>query len=822
VSWAEVALDAGWRLDGPGATALPARVPGTVAGTFRDTGRPIPDDLDEHEWTFHCSFATPGRSPVVLRLDGLATLAEVKLNGEVVLRSTSMWERHAVDVTARLRAPGEAHAADVTERLGAPEAMNTLRLCFAALGPEVRRSRRPRARWRTKLVPGGLRWHRTMLLGRAPGIAPAPAAVGPWRPVVLQVRAGAGIGALALRSRIAGDDGVLALHADVVGGPEEVEVVLEGLSGTHRAPLDAEGRGELRIPDVARWWPHTHGAPVLHDVRLLAGGEELAHRRVGFRSLAAGASAAHDVECDGLDLHVNGTRVWARGAVWSPPDLVGMTPTAEDLRATLETVRDAGMNLVRVVGTAAYETPAFHDLCDELGLLVWQDAMFANLDYPLADPGFRATVEAELAALMDALAARPSTVVLCGGSEVGQQVAMLGLDPALARDGVGYELLPTAVAAARCDAVVVPDAPSGGARPFRTDAGVANYFGVPGYQRPLDDVRRSGVRFASECLALANVPDETVIAEAGPAGGVPRDAGASWDFADVRDHYLRELFGADPTALRTADPDRYLELSRAVSGELMAEVFGEWRRAASPCGGGLLLWLRDLLPGAGWGVLDHRGEPKVAWHHLRRALSPVAVWTTDEGLNGIAVHVANDGPEPLRCDLRVALFARGEQLVDEVRVPIEVAPHATVEHDAETLLGRWADAAYAYRFGPPAHDVVLAALEQDGQLRSQALRFPAGRPVVPRTAEEIGATAWTTIGTDGRRRLVLESRALLYGTRVHIPGWRPSDDALHVAPGGRRELVLTPVGESDGQPRGSVTALNLAGRLAVEPRDPSP
>ncbi len=810
MSWAEVAIDSGWRLDGPGATALPARVPGTVAGAFRDAGRAIPDDLDEHEWTFGCSFATPVggpvvSSPVVLRLDGLATLAEVELNGAVLLRSTSMWAAHAVDVTELLRPPGE---------------MNALRLRFAALGPEVRRTRRPRARWRTKLVAGGLRWHRTMLLGRAPGIAPAPAAVGPWRPVVLQLRTGLGVAALSLRPRMEGDDGVLAIHADVVGGPAaDVEVVLDGPSGTHRVVLDVQGRAALRISGVARWWPHTHGDPVLHDVRLCARGAELAHRRVGFRTLAAGASAGHDVERDGLALHLNGVPVWARGAVWSPPDLVGMAPSPGELRATLEAVRDAGMNMVRVVGTAAYETPAFHDLCDELGLLVWQDAMFANLDYPLADPGFRTTVEAELAALVRAVAGRPSTAVLCGGSEVGQQVAMLGLDPALAREGVGYGLLPAAVTAAGCDAVVVPDAPSGGARPFRTDAGVANYFGVPGYRRGLDDVRRAAVRFASECLALANVPDEAVVAEAGPAGGVPRDAGAAWDFADARDHYLRELFGEEPAALRRADPERYLELSRAVSGELMAEVFGEWRRAASPCGGGLLLWLHDLAPGAGWGVLDHRGMPKVAWHHLRRALAPVAVWTTDEGLNGIAVHVANDGPEPLRCDLRVALFARGEQLVDEARVPIEVAPHATVEHDAETVLGRWADAACAYRFGPPAHDVVLAALEQDGELRSEALRFPAGRPVVPRTAEELGATAWTTVGTDGRRRLVLESRALLYGARIYLPGWRPSDDALHVAPGGRRELVLTRVGEDDGSPRGTVTALNLAGRLSVELRD---
>ena len=394
---------------------------------------------------------------------------------------------------------------------------------------------------------------------------------------------------------------------------------------------------------------------------------------------------------------------------------------------------------------------------------------------------------------------------------------MLGLDPSLARGGVGDELLPAAVARAGCDAVVVADAPTGGERPFRTDVGVANYFGVGGYRRGFDDVRRAGVRFASECLALANVPDEAVVAAAGQDGGVPRDADAAWDFADVRDHYLRLLFAEDPAALRAADPARYLELSRAVSGEVMAEVLGEWRRAASPCGGALVLWLRDLVPGAGWGVLDHRREPKVAWHHLRRALAPVAVWTTDEGLNGVAVHVANDRSEPLRCELRVALLTGGETVVAEGRVTLDVPPHTTVEHDAEAVLGRFADVSYAYRFGPPAHDVVLATLEDRGTVLSRSVRFPFGRPVLPRPAEELGAGAVLERGDDGRLRLVLQSRVLLYGTRIHLPGWRASDDAFHLAPGERRALELEATQAGGSAPQGSVTALNLAGHLEVRP-----
>ena len=246
----------------------------------------------------------------------------------------------------------------------------------------------------------------------------------------------------------------------------------------------------------------------------------------------------------------------------------------------------------------------------------------------------------------------------------------------------------------------------------------------------------------------------------------------------------------------------------------MAEVLGEWRRAASPCGGALVLWLRDLVPGSGWGLLDHGGRPKAAWHHVRRALAPVAVWTTDEGLNGIAAHVANDGPEPLRGELRVTLWARGEQLVERAHVPLEVPAHTTVVRDAEELLGRWVDVAWAYRFGPPAHDAVLVALHRDGELLSQAVRFPAGRSRTPRGAGELGARAWVEEHGEAWR-LVLESRVLLDGVRVHLPGWRGSDDAFCLAPGERRELALTRHGEGPRTPAGAVSALNLAGRLAV-------
>ena len=151
-------------------------------------------------------------------------------------------------------------------------------------------------------------------------------------------------------------------------------------------------RGELRVPDAARWWPHTHGEPALHEVRLRVdvSGEEVRVRagRVGFRELAFGArvDGEPDVESDGLAISVNGVEVFARGACGRPrtpspwPPMRTRSETCSNWSAT------AGMNMLRIPGTAAYESAQFHDLCDELGIMLWQDFMFANFDYPVSDP----------------------------------------------------------------------------------------------------------------------------------------------------------------------------------------------------------------------------------------------------------------------------------------------------------------------------------------------------------------------------------------------------------------------------------------------------
>jgi len=820
---------------------IAARAPGTAAGALRDAGvwrHGMERDFDAEDWWFRTTFDAPPAAEgeeVVLRLDGIATVAEVYLNGERVLESGSMFVPHALDIGELLR--GE----------------NELTIRCRALAPLLRERRRPRARWRSRLVANGnLRFFRTMLLGRAPGFAPGPAAVGPWRGVYLERRTRVVVEQLALCARVTGEEGRLSVRARLRSlhgaQPVAAEIELRRGSGAWRAPLaltvgvdGVELEGEVVVPDVTLWWPHTHGEPALYEVRLIVSEPDASvivdGGRIGFRSLSFGRSEDHDVEVDGVDLHVNGVPVFARGCVWTPVDAVGMAPSPASQRAALEQVRDAGMNLVRIPGTSAYEDDAFHDLCDELGVLVWEDLMFANLDYPISDEAFRATVTHEAQNVLGRLASRPSLAVVCGNSEVEQQVAMLGLDPSLGRGELFGELLPALLRESGADALYVPSAPCGGALPFRPDRGVSNYYGVGGYRRPLEDVRRAEVRFAAECLAFSNVPDEAAIEAMLPdapgdlvvhhprwKAGIPRDSGSGWDFEDVRDHYFELLFGVQPAELRRVDHDRYLELSRVLTGEIMAEVFGEWRRAGSPCSGGLVLWLRDIVPGAGWGVIDAGGEPKVAYHHLRRALAPVAIWMTDEGLGGVHAHVVNDRPTPLLARLRIALYSDFEHRVGEAEETIELAPHSVRRWDIEALLERFVDAAWAYRFGPPAQDLIVASLQADREgceLISQSFRFPAGRPLASEHVSELGLAASARVLDGGIVRVSVRTARFAYGVRVCVPGFRASDDAFSIEPAGERSVLLSACESGAVFAGGWLTAVNLRGRVKVSMAEPA-
>lgn len=769
---------------------IPAPVPGTAAAALKAAGRwsdAAPTPLHASDVWYRTRFEGTGRE--ILRFEGLATLAEVWLNGVPVLTSRSMFLAASVEVEL---------AGD-----------NRLAIGFRSLAAELARPHK-RGRWRPRLAtPGSLRHVRTSLLGFMPGWCPSVEAVGPYRPVTRAALAPETPRVLSadLRSALDGQTGRLTarLHLDGASGP--VRLACDGRETVLREVAPGRYEGELLLPGIAPWWPHTHGEPRLHAVEATVGASRLDLGRVGFRTIALTRPFT-----EGLSLSVNGVPVFCRGASWMPADLLGLSGEAGSCRPLLALAREAGMNMLRISGITLYEADGFHALCDELGILVWQDLMLANFDYPTDDPAFRETLVAEIEQFLDRTQASPSLCVVSGGSEVFQQAAMLGYPREVWEGRFVSETLPEIVARLRPDLVSVPNSPSGGDLPFSADAGVTHYYGVGAYCRPLEDARRAEPRFASECLAFANVPEAVSLAQtdlldpASPrwAGGVPRDRGADWDFEGVRDHYVATLFRADPARLRGEDPERYLTLGRAAVAEVIEATFAEWRRSGSPTMGGLVWFLRDLAPGAGWGVVDCLGRPKSAWYALKRAFRPVQVVLTDEGLNGLAVHVRNETAQPLSATLRLAFTDADGRTVASGERAIAVDPRAVARWSSAALLGRFFDATDAYRFGAPAHTLGHASLidATSGALLAEAFHFPQGRDpgrqAVGLRAELVeDATGWVL-------RVAAERHAL--GVHVALEGaGRPSDNWFHLAPGTERRLAL--VGADDA-PCGTVRAVN--------------
>ena len=799
-----VALDAGWELTvtPPGAAAapadlegvrdwLPAPVPGTAAQALRNAGRwtlEAPAPLHGQDVWYRTRVRGEGERTLVFH--GLATLAEVWLNGERLLSSDSMFLAHAVP--ARLTGGNE------------------LCLAFRALAPALN-GRRGRARWRPRMIKSqALRGIRTTLLGHMPGWCPPVDAVGPWRPVECVEEGGPlRVRHADLRSRVDGRDGVVTLTLSVdwrgaSGAPTFAEV------GGVRAPLAWSDphtlHGAVRVPDVELWWPHTHGTPTLHAVRAGVGEAVVDLGRTGFRSIGREPGPR-------FALRINGERVFCRGACWSSADIVSLPGSRDAYAPWLGLMAEAGMNMVRIGGTMAYESPAFFDLCDELGLLVWQDFMFANFDYP-TDEVFLGAARQEAAQFLDRVQASPSLAVLCGGSEAMQQAAMLGLPRASWAQPLFDAVLPEECARLRPDVPYVINSPSGGALPFIADEGVTHYYGVGAYLRPLEDARRAEPGFASECLAFANVPDAPMLAGVPVVHDprwkqrVPRDIGAPWDFEDVREHYLRRLYAVDPPTLRTEDPDRYLRLSRAVTGDVMEAVFAEWRRARSTCAGGLVFLFQDLWPGAGWGVVDSSGTPKAAWHALKRAFRPVQVLLTDEGVNGLAAHLINETAADVAATLSVACLRDGAVPVARGARAVTIPARGALELSVLALFGAFFDATYAYRFGPPAHDATVATLaDAAGNRIADAFHFPR-----PPERADLGLTA--EVVRDGKG-WILRLRSCRLARSVHIEddGFRAADSWFHLPPDSDRTVRLLPRRGAAGVPDGEVHALNGRGSV---------
>ncbi|QTI70565.1 hypothetical protein [Gordonia polyisoprenivorans] len=767
----------------------PGPVAHMVAGTFLEpTG---PDTVDDLDWWLVADVVV--EAPVVLDCAGLTPPGAVFVDRE-----------HAADVESMF----------LPVRVTVPVGVHEIAIWSGSLRKWLSR-RRPRGRWRSTLVAAqGMRWARTSLLGRAPVYGGVPPVVGAWRPLTfapagrfdqISLSVDADSGAVAIRGRLLTTDAVPEMAGAIVEILDDSGTVLAA-SGLSVDLFDGSGydlTGQVTVGGHRRWYPHGHGAPITYRVRITAGGVS-SERIIGFRTITA------DQHDGAFALSVNGIDVFCRGAVWVPPEPCTMTASRQHIEDQLLVLRDAGANMVRVMGGFVPEQPEFYDLCAELGILVWQDAMLTTFDPPaeLDD-----VVCAEMEHLLTGISGNPALAVVSGGSESLQQPEMMGLDAG----SLSIPLIDTMLrdVAGRLAGVpyVVASPSSWGENTddttplaIRSDTGIAHWFGVGGYLNPLDAVRTAGVRFAAESLAFAIPPsDDAIEADFGSlavAGHhpdwkrrVPRDRTATWDFEDVRDFYVREVFGVDPLQVRRTDPARYLQLGRLAVAEAMAACYRFWRRRDSGCAGALVLNAKDLRPGAGWGLLDHRGTAKLPLAALTRVWAPVALLLDDAGQQGIRIDLYNDTGAELSGALQLRAVDDAGTVVAQGEAAIVIKPHASVTRVDTDLIGHFTDLSHAYRFGPPVATALLAEFVVDEQLicNDVLVLHPSDSPI----RSGLTAVRRRLYGSDTWQIEVRAEASVRY-VCVDAPGWVLSDNCFHLAAGQPHLIEAMPAAPSRG------------------------
>jgi beta-mannosidase len=225
--------------------------------------------------------------------------------------------------------------------------------------------------------------------------------------------------------------------------------------------------------------------------------------------------------------------------------------------------------------------------------------------------------------------------------------------------------------------------------------------------------------------------------------------------------------------------------------------------------------LRDLRAGPGWGLIDRSGRAKAPWFVVRRSLTPVAVLITDEGVNGLDVHVVNDTADEVEGTLLLSLYTASHQ-VEQGTHEVVVPARDGIAVRADALLDGFRDLTYTYGFGPRVYDLVTAALvDGSGAVVAYADYLPAGpaRQLDP----DVGLQVELAAADGGEWHLTVSSRRFAEYVSVDVPGFVPDDSWFHLPPGVSRPVLLSPEPGTTKPPRGRVRALNSAAVASFAP-----
>lgn len=770
-------LEGRWTLsDESGAHVVPFDLPGDGISALVKAGV-LPDPywgmneydcrwVTERDWIATRRF-TADRTDLMLVVDMLDTVAEIVVNGISVTLAESMFQTLRVDLHTVLRL-GE----------------NEISIRFLSSTREATRRQAempfpiPYAAQNCPLPNGNMLRKPACDFGWDWNIALAP--FGIYGAIGLVPAGDRGLNQIKITQHHAENRVTLIVTGRVVGeNRQEISVSLCGQTVAAQ-PSGQEFRAEIVIDNPDLWWPSGLGDQPLHHL-IITCGDEVVLRRIGLRQ--TDLVVEKDATGLGFKFRVNGRDVFAKGANWIPADALAGNITPGAVRDLLQSAVDANMNMIRVWGGGRYEPDWFYDICDELGLMVWQDFMFACNLYPSTD-AFLAQVRQEVQENVLRLHHHACLALWCGDNEL---VGALTWFDESRRDRdrylVNYDRLNRAIEtelkAVLQSANWWPSSPSPGPMSFGDawhddSSGDMHFWSVWHEGKNFDHYRDVKPRFCSE-FGFQSYPSMAVI----KTFADPKD----WNIASPVMESHQKNAGGNARIAETMfryfrfpiDFPSFVYLSQVQQGLAIKTAVTAWRALKPHCMGALYWQLNDTWPVCSWSSLDYGGNWKLLHHMARHFFAPVTVVVVPVK-DGYELRAVNDGSRAVSLTVKAHGAAMDGSVRDIGSATAEVGTDAAVTvlhvaadalHPAEVLAFTWAgDAAGGDVFAPKpwkSYDLL-----------------PAGLSVSERRDAE-------------GHVLTLSASALapFVAIEADVPG-RFSDNAFAVFPGAPAQITFTP------------------------------
>jgi len=689
-----VHLDGEWSLRQPGKNeSIKATVPGTVHTDLLRAGK-IPDPyyrdnedslqwIGEVDWIYSRKFEISPefleKEHIILRCEGLDTLATIQLNSHKIARTDNMFRTYEFDVKEALK-------------IGT----NTIEIRFDSTIPYIRKRQAEHPiplRSGPHTISGG-NWVRKEQCNYGWDWGPCLLTCGIWRSIMLIAYDTARLGDVSIRQKHRKSGEVtLDIQVDLTdkgsGRSLTTEVAISRRTKTVTSGSARFRNGEARIrlvienPDL--WWPNGMGEQPLYDVEVNLLDDrgnclDIQRKRIGLRTLRLQRKKDRWGEC--FRFAVNSVPFFAKGANWIPADTFAPNLTVEDYTRIISDATEANMNMLRVWGGGIYEPDLFYDLCDEMGICIWQDFMFACAAYPSFDNDFMANVRAEVEDNVRRLRHHPCIALWCGNNEIEQGWVGEGWEGRHMSwedySRLFDEMIPSVISELDPDRdywPCSPHTPYGDRSDFNDIRwGDAHLWNVWHGKQPFEWYRTAMHRFSSE-FGFQSFPEPRTVY--GYAQSQDRNITSY-----VMEHHQRS--GIGNTTIMTymldwfripADFEMTLWASQILQGLAMKYAIEHWRRNMPRTMGTLYWQLNDCWPVASWSSIDYRHRWKALHYMAKRFFSPLLVSGVEDGeKDTVEIHVTSDLPDKCKGELSWELTTVSGKVILKESMPVDIMP----------------------------------------------------------------------------------------------------------------------------------------------------